>query len=187
MKILIIILFLILPVYSNSQEVIKLCNDIVKQYKVQYTGEYFDIEITPFTFSQIEDNLVYINFEELGTYLIVAKSYSGNCYSEDKHIVNVIECDSTLIWIPNTFRPTGGYNNDTRFFGVYGINIYDLELNVWDRWGNLIFKSNSVNYRWDGRTKEGNLCPIDVYTYQVMYKDKDKQNKLIFGKISLID
>lgn len=181
--ILLILVLLSIPVFS--QDSLSLCNTLKKSYKVDYTGDTFTVDISPYTFMQIEDDIVYIEYNSIGTYVITATSFLGNCYKEDKHIVNIVECDSTLIWIPNAFTPNGDVRNPE--FGAYGINVSEFKMIIWDRWGDEIFVSNNINYRWGGNHPLSGLpCQEDVYNYKVTYVDRQKKYKELFGRVTLI-
>ena len=42
-------------------------------------------------------------------------------------------------------------------------------MQIFDRWGNLIFATESIDDGWDGAYRGKNL-PQGVYTYQLRYK-----------------
>jgi gliding motility-associated-like protein len=39
-----------------------------------------------------------------------------------------------------------------------------VELKVFNRWGEVIFRTEDVSYRWNGKYR-GEECPVDVYPY----------------------
>jgi gliding motility-associated-like protein len=41
-------------------------------------------------------------------------------------------------------------------------------LQVYNRWGQLMFESNDIHYGWDG-TYKGTVCPEGVYTWVIKY------------------
>ena len=43
------------------------------------------------------------------------------------------------------------------------------KVQIWTRWGELIFESSDLDYGWDG-TFKGKKCPFGVYTYKIKYK-----------------
>jgi gliding motility-associated-like protein len=60
-----------------------------------------------------------------------------------------------------------------------------VALKVYDRWGELVFKTHSISTGWDG-TFEGKAAAADVYVYildYVLFNDKIKREK---GNITLI-
>ena len=70
------------------------------------------------------------------------------------------------LWVPNVFTPAQDNNN---YFGPEGSGIIECEMWVYNREGLLVFHSESMNDRWDGKHK-GENCPQGSYTYRVAYK-----------------
>lgn len=67
-----------------------------------------------------------------------------------------------LIDIPNAFSPNADGYNDILF--VKGFGVERLELKIYNRWGELVFESNSLERGWDGVYK-GKAQEQEVYTY----------------------
>ena len=77
-------------------------------------------------------------------------------------------------FIPNAFTPNGDGVNDYFYGSGVGIGSYDLW--VFDRWGNMIFRSNDLNDQWDGKANYGaEEAQEDVYVWKVKLTD-------VFGK-----
>ncbi len=51
-------------------------------------------------------------------------------------------------------------------------------MSIFDRWGNLIYKTTDINKPWDGKANRGNeIAQGDVYIYVVKITDiKDKSH-----------
>ena len=88
----------------------------------------------------------------------------GNCSITD-HITLTEFCPSTL-FIPNSFTPDGDGKNDS--FNASGTYIGDFEMYIYNRWGEMIYKSESITQDWDGRYK-GKDVQVDVYVYKLYY------------------
>jgi gliding motility-associated-like protein len=68
-------------------------------------------------------------------------------------------------YLPNAFSPNADGRNDTFFpFVVCPNATYTLQ--IFDRWGNLVFESSDSNLEWDGQIN-GKAAPIGVYVYVV--------------------
>jgi gliding motility-associated-like protein len=68
------------------------------------------------------------------------------------------------IYFPNAFTPDGdGVNDD---FGPVGHDISVFEMNVFNRWGELIFTSNNPAMRWDGKVNGSDVAMTGVYVYK---------------------
>jgi len=99
----------------------------------------------------------------------VEVSSSLGCSAADEFSLLVI--DVPEIDIPNIFSPNGDNLND--FFTIpnnYPTIIESLELSVYDRWGNLVFREESADeVSWNGRWNDQELRPgVFVYTLRVI-------------------
>ncbi|HEX4888336.1 MAG TPA: gliding motility-associated C-terminal domain-containing protein [Luteibaculaceae bacterium] len=92
-----------------------------------------------------------------------------------------------LINIPNTFTPDGDGINDVFFPVLVGIEVTrGYELQIFNRWGELIFESQDPTQGWDG-TYQMKPVPQGVYTYRVKVNNVYKvEVKEIFGHISVL-
>ena len=76
------------------------------------------------------------------------------------------------IYIPNVITPNGDFNND--FFSILtesGYQVQILVYDIYDRWGELVFRSNRFNIHespnwWDG-TFNGQNVENGVYAYYI--------------------
>ena len=110
---------------------------------------------------------VYHTIDELG------------CASSDSVYIDVFY----PIYIPNAFTPNGDGIND--FFFVDGVNIREYKLEIWNRWGELVFESTDPSEPWDGSKEGGDHFVQDgIYVWTVTYKVKSGHEKLI-GHVSL--
>ncbi len=76
--------------------------------------------------------------------------------------VTVLICDDTHVFIPNAFSPNGDMVNET--WNVRSLNLESYQLIVYNRWGNEVFKTNSLDLSWDG-TYKGQKVPLGSYGY----------------------
>lgn len=80
--------------------------------------------------------------------------------------------------IPNIFTPNGDGDND--FFEFVITNYSNVEFEVVNRWGNIIFQGSGLNPKWDGKV-DGALSTDGVYF--VNYKISSvKGDKIIEGQ-----
>jgi len=87
------------------------------------------------------------------------------------------------VFIPNAFTPNGDKNNE--LFIPVGYGITEMRLTIFDRWGNLIFKSNGETIGWDGK-KNGQLCEQGVYIYQAEITSISGTNLKKTGHVTLL-
>ncbi|TND09398.1 MAG: PDK repeat-containing protein [Bacteroidetes bacterium] len=111
---------------------------------------------------------------------VVINSYG--CSDTVTHPVTV-EAEFTY-FIPNAFTPNSDGENDV-FFGK-GIGIRTFEMLIFDRWGNMIFKSTDPAKGWDGKLASGTKAEIDAYVYRVYIIDVLDEEHRYMGHVSLI-
>ena len=88
-----------------------------------------------------------------------------------------------LIGIPSAFSPNGDGENDILY--VRGAAIATLDLKIFNRWGQLVFETNSQQIGWDGKFN-GEPQPIDAYAYVLHASFIDGTTKLLKGNITLL-
>lgn len=132
--------------------------------------------------------------------------YYGNCDSMHSYalpgtytlmqvVVNVNGCLDTayseviirpeyLFWIPNAFTPNNNGLNDV--FKPSLLGVHDYTFMIFDRWGEVIFKTSDPNEGWDGCLK-GRLCTNDVFVYKINFRDDVKFDQHQFiGHVTLV-
>lgn len=95
------------------------------------------------------------------TYTVTLIDQNG-CTASD----NVTIYFDPLIYVPNTFTPNADENNP--FFLPIGTNIDDFRIDIYDRWGEIIFTAESLGIAWDG-TYKGKNCQDGVYGWKIRY------------------
>ncbi len=108
----------------------------------------------------------YMDITTVGIYKVTVTDSLG-CTASDSVIVK--NC-SRNIYVPNAFSPNGDGTND--LFRVFASpdDVTEFTMQVFNRWGETIFESNSVLIGWNGM-KTGNYCPGDSYIWIVRYKE----------------
>lgn len=114
------------------------------------------------TSTLVHPNHMYV---DPGDYVVtlIATDAKG-CKDTIQKVITIQE--EYYIYIPNTFTPDNGEGRINEFFEVKTINIEELKIVVFNRWGEKIFISESVNFKWDG-THSGKAVPDGTYTYKV--------------------
>jgi gliding motility-associated-like protein len=123
-------------------------------------------------------------YSDTGTYVItLITSTQYNCLDTASEAIN-IESDF-VFYIPNAFSPDGDGINDT-FIGK-GVFIKEFEMTIFDRWGNLIYKTTDINKPWDGKANRGNeIAQGDVYIYVVKITDIKDKSHSYKGVVTLV-
>lgn len=85
--------------------------------------------------------------------------------------------------IPTGFSPNGDGNNDV--LNIYGTrNVTKFELEIYNRWGQSVFKSNDKTVGWDGKFG-GVDAPVGVYAYRFI-ATVDGTDVIKKGNVTLI-
>ncbi|SFW90014.1 gliding motility-associated C-terminal domain-containing protein, partial [Chitinophaga sancti] len=86
---------------------------------------------------------------------------------------------------PNAFTPNGDGHNDTFKPHVNG-PMYDYDLRVYNRWGQVVFLSRDLTKGWDGRF-QGTLVDVGTYVYLLSYKNTAAgETRIVKGEVSVI-
>ena len=87
--------------------------------------------------------------------------------------------------IERTDLPTGGTEVDQFFFPPIRETVINYKLQVFNRWGVLIFESRNINIPWNGYYK-GKLCPQGVYVWYVEGKYANGKPFRKVGDVTLL-
>jgi PKD repeat protein len=102
--------------------------------------------------------------------------------------------------IPNGFFPgsgggTGGNPGGPNGSGapnsvflprVKGVRDDGFNMQIFDRWGHLIFESTDKTVGWNGRDLRGKLYPVGVYVYKLELVYVSGQQTTVLGDVTLI-
>lgn len=132
------------------------------------------------TSTMVHPNNVYVN---PGTYLVtlIATDEKG-CKDTIQKYITIIEAH--YIYVPNTFTPQDG----DRFNGTFSASVYgiaELKVQIFNRWGQLVFQSSDPRFEWDG-TYQGKICQDGTYTYKISYVANSGYEDKIVGHVNLV-
>lgn len=120
-----------------------------------------------------------------GDSLFLAGSYQSFAGIYNDTLSNISGCDSIIattlsidgcfepeptnptIVIPNVFTPNGDGVNE--IFTITGSFIESYDINIMNRWGQLLYSTMDFPGGWDGRTVSGIDCPEGTYYYVVKF------------------
>lgn len=117
--------------------------------------------------------------ERSGCYRIEAVNAEG-CKASDEVCLEITS--DYAVYIPNSFTPNGDGLNDS--FLVFGTGISATSLQIFNRWGELIFSSQDPLQGWDGSYK-GSLCETGTYTFVFKYTGLNRKKHTKAGSIYL--
>lgn len=131
---------------------------------------------------------VFASPEITTTYQLIMTDLKG-CPVEDQ--ISVIVRDRVPVYFPTAFSPNGDGANDY-FTGFGGSLIASIEqLNIYDRWGELLFQGSEIPLNmpqngWDGKVKNGASAPAGVYVFRAVVKLKNGEYRYFAGEVMLI-
>lgn len=120
-----------------------------------------------------------ISVNKKGVYYVTVSE--GLCVSSDTILVVPGDCD---IFVPSAFTPNRDNLNET--FGVItDVTVQNFSLQIFSKWGQVIFNTTDVSQKWDG-TFKGKDMPTGAYFWMMNYVDKKGKKIYEQGMVLLI-
>ncbi|MBS1490739.1 MAG: gliding motility-associated C-terminal domain-containing protein [Bacteroidetes bacterium] len=128
--------------------------------------------------------------------LISSNDHGGGVICRDTATQKIVAKQGGVAKIPNAFTPStagpsggvsGGTNDANNYIFLPQVRgIEEFNLQIYDRWGNLIFESNNQTVGWDGYDQNGRLMHAGVYVYKLTLRLSDQQRTTQIGDVTLI-
>jgi gliding motility-associated-like protein len=171
---MLMLLILMITQCSAQDQIVELCDDQKAVFEYKAVGTPF----SNWTWNVYQDGnmtessnneTIIVRYSAPGTYRIEAQIENLQCKSKTQMFeVLVMDCRISTLYFPTTFTPNKDGINE--LFTPTGTLIIEYSLVIFNRWGQLIFKSDDLNFGWDG-TYLGQECPTGSYPYICKYKD----------------
>ena len=120
-------------------------------------------------------------YDEPGIYDLRLTVTNGDC-QDIKYGRVKVESIFTF-YIPSAFTPDADNINET-FFGT-GEGVTEYNMQIHNRWGELLFESNDLDFHWNG-TFKGKQVEAGVYTYKFYVLDLNNRDHEYSGVVHLI-
>ena len=124
------------------------------------------------------------SFADTGTYkvsLLVTNNYGCMDTMYTYFYIN----DDFTFYIPNSFTPNRDMKNDV--WNVKGRGIKEYKLEIYNRWGQMIYDTADITEGWNGRLRNSNeIVQNGTYTYKIYVFDKNNQEHYYMGHVNLI-
>jgi gliding motility-associated-like protein len=142
------------------------CADDVMSYNIYYaetdTGSFTLINTVT-----VNSDTVFThnnNGSIAGCYYVTAVDSAQ--YGNESVASNIVCIDNCpYYWLPNVFTPNGDGNNDLFVPFPYKF-VKDIDLKVYNRWGNLVFETTDPDIKWNGISIENDKLLVEgVYYY----------------------
>lgn len=98
-------------------------------------------------------------------------------------VVLNIAVNETDVFIPNAFTPNNDGKND--IFKVYGTSISEIDMKIYNQWGNFVFETKDNTLGWNG-TQNGKHQPVGVYMYIIKIRLNNEDSFIKKGSVTLI-
>ncbi len=125
-----------------------------------------------------------INVLTDGVYWVEVTNSSG-CVATDTVEV-LIDASALGQTIPNVFTPNGDGINDFLMYTIAEIETFDLQ--IYNRWGELMFESSDTSQVWNGQNEAGNAAPDGTYFWVLTYTSTcgDGEQQTVTGTVSVM-
>jgi len=151
-------------------------------------GSPFDV-IWPTEFTDIDGNTGVFGTDVPGdrveTFFVTVIDPETGCEVQERVqiVVQNPQCNSNAVFFPNLFTPNGDGMNDKLF--LRGTFVDEVFFTIYDRWGEKVFESNSIDEGWDG-TYKGKELSNDVYGYYLRVVCFNGQEYFRQGNVTLL-
>jgi len=131
-----------------------------------------------------EENPVH-RYDEMDRYQVALRAFNDFGCTDSAFTDVSVSFDK--VFPPNAFSPNAA-NAEDREFRIYSEGIVNegYKLLIFNRWGQVIFESNSQENGWDGKMKNGDFAPAGVYSWVIEYYDFLGEKHAQQGTVTLI-
>lgn len=176
------------------------CADDVWKYYIYFADDGINFDLIDSSHFANDTTFVHTGLSSLaGCYRVIAGDSVGN-----KSIYETICVDTCRQYVlPSIFTPNGDFDNDLfhpcdsttatelqiKNCPPYK-NVLNIDLKIYNRWGNLVFETTDKDINWDGKNKfsKGD-CPDGVYYYTCIVnflRLNGTESKQLHGYVHLI-
>ena len=135
--------------------------------------------------TNVDESFLFVNS---GNFVVTLVATTPEGCVDDTSVVIVVNPD-VVLYVPNAFTPGSDALNDVFqiFLPPTGVDFSTFNLLIYDRWGELIYKTTDVNESWNGsKNNSGETLKQDVYVYKISFKDEKKKSYEKVGHVSLL-
>ena len=110
-------------------------------------------------------------FSDSGSYKVRLIVYNEHCIDTAFKTIEIVS--DYGVFIPSAFTPNDDESNDYFMPKAFGIINYSMQ--IFNRWGELMFETNDLLKGWDGKKQtESAVSPEDVYVYKIKFTPLNK-------------
>jgi gliding motility-associated-like protein len=123
-------------------------------------------------------NNAFISYPEgiTGNYdIVLLVTDSEGCI--DSTILTMEIVPDIIFYTPNSFTPDDDEHNQSWIFYIEGIDFANFSLQIYNRWGEVIWETNDAKASWDGYYN-GSIIQAGPYVWKASYKALDNDDKI---------
>ena len=97
----------------------------------------------------------------------------------DIYEMTLVVLSEAIFYVPNTFTPDEDEHNQLwKPIFTSGFDIYSFNLQIYNRWGEIIWETNDASAGWDGTYGNSSLkVPNGIYNWTIRYGSKINDDK----------
>ena len=122
-----------------------------------------------------------IEVDKEGAYYVWVEDVNG-C-TDVSELTSLTLLPKTELFVPTAFTPNGDFHND--LFVIKGVFVKSFQMDVVNRWGEVIFTTNDIEKFWDGKF-EGKSVMQGTYYYNIALVGMDEKIFVKQGTIEVI-
>ena len=159
-------------------------NDFTSHSTGLYTTEWYYENHSNWVLFSTDYNPLYELPLDTGIYKIhqIALTDDG-CM--DTASLSVLLVPDIIAFIPSAFTPDNDGPESNNVFRITSAHAQQFNINIYNRWGQKVFTSNTLEKPWDG-THHGQLCPNGVYLYSIKLINHAGTEYTYQGTVNLI-
>lgn len=167
-------------VISSEIEEINFVNSSIGA--VSYLWDFGDnssstVQNTSHTYTGASDNIL----------VSLTASTPLGCF--DIYEMTIVVLSEAIFYIPNTFTPDEDEHNQLwKPIFTSGFDIYSFNLQMYNRWGEIIWETNDASAGWDGTYGiDGLRVPVGIYNWTIRYGSKiNDDTKQVNGFVNVL-
>lgn len=125
----------------------------------------------------------FLRVDKVGEYVVqIANKFECKVYDT----IRVENRCPPKLYVPTAFTPE--QIGENQVYTIFGYNIGTFEMLIYNRWGELVYKTNDLHQPWTGYYK-GELMPSGVYPWIITYSGNNPDHRAVQqmeGKVVLV-
>ncbi|MEM8525993.1 MAG: gliding motility-associated C-terminal domain-containing protein [Bacteroidota bacterium] len=162
-------------------------DEVTVTANVSGSGGTFEWENTGERDENVTTSSINVVLVDSSNIVAVTFTDANECFEVSREIE--ISASSSEVGVPNAFIPGSNNNGEFRLFYANADLIDFQVMQIFDRWGNLVFETEQIGVGWNGkRNNDGADLPSDTYAYRIVYNETcgEMEEITLNGKVLLI-